>query len=84
MKLINRVEELAGLEEHFGEAKWSKKQVGTNIYEDLKRKAAKVNWGSKRRKERFVLFSKSGFTPDMKKLARQENVRLFAKDKIVH
>lgn len=68
----------------FGEAKWSNKQVGTNIYEDLKRKATKVNWGSKGRKERFALFSKSGFTPDMKKLAKRDRVLLFEQDKLVH
>jgi len=65
----------------FGEVKWSNKQVGTNIYEDLKRKASKVTWGKKGRKEHFVLFSKSGFTSDMRKLARKEGVLLFQRDK---
>ena len=67
----------------FGEAKWSNKQVGTNIYEDLKAKAQKVGWGKKGREETFALFSKSGFTPDMKKLAAKERVLLFEKDKHV-
>ena len=65
----------------FAEVKWSNKQVGTNIYEDLKQKAAKVTWGKKDRKECFALFSKSGFTPDMKKLARKDCVLLFEQDK---
>ena len=68
----------------FGEAKWSNKQIGTNIYEDLKAKAQKVNWGKKGRKEYFALFSRSGFTPDMKKMAKQESVFLFEKDKLIH
>ena len=68
----------------FGEAKWSNKQIGTNIYEDLKAKAKKVRWGKKGRKEHFALFSRSGFTPDMKKLAKQETALLFEKDKLLH
>ena len=67
----------------FGEAKYSSKQVGTNIYEDLKLKTQKVVWGKKGRKEYFALFSKSGFTPDMKKLADKENVFLFEREKLV-
>lgn len=67
----------------FAEAKWSNKQVGTNIYEDLKRKAVKVVWGTKNRKERFALLSKSGFTPDMRKLARNDGVLLFEKDRLL-
>lgn len=67
----------------FGEVKWSDKLVGINIYEALKSKATKVIWGRKNRKEYFALFSKSGFTPDMQKIARKENVYLFHKDKLV-
>ncbi len=80
--------DLIALNEHtnqilFGEAKWSDKQVGKNIYEDLKRKSQRVTWGKKDRKEYFALFSKSGFTPDMKKLAEKEKVFLFEKDKLI-
>lgn len=67
----------------FGEVKWSNKKVGTNIYVDLKRKAQKVEWRMGNREERFCLFSKSGFTPDMLKLARKEKVLLFVKDRLV-
>ncbi len=67
----------------FGEAKWSNKQIGTNIYEDLKKKAKLVTWGKKGRKEHFALFSKNGFTPDMKKLADKEVVLLFEKNKLI-
>jgi uncharacterized protein len=66
----------------FGECKWSNKKVGTNILVELKEKALKVQWNNGRRKEYFILFSKSGFTPDMKKLAKKEsNVILVEKDK---
>ncbi len=64
----------------FGEVKWSDKLVGVNIYEALKNKAARVAWGRKNRKEHFALFSKSGFTPEMLKIAKKENVYLFHKD----
>ncbi len=67
----------------FAEAKWSNKPVGTNIYEDLKRKAQKVEWGKKDRREYFTLFSKSGFTDEMKKMTAKENIYLFHKDRVV-
>jgi len=65
------------------EVKWSKNRVGTNIYEDLKRKAAEVVWGKNNRKECFALFSKSGFTPDMRKLARKDGVLLFEQNHLL-
>lgn len=67
----------------FGEAKWSRKQLGTNIYEDLKRKSHLVSWGKPGRQEHFALFSKSGFTAEMKKLAASERVVLFEQDQLV-
>lgn len=67
----------------FGEVKWSRKEVGTNIYEELKRKSQKVEWGRKDRKEYFCLFSKSGFTSQMKSAAKKERVFLFEKDKYI-
>jgi AAA+ ATPase superfamily predicted ATPase len=65
----------------FGEVKWSNKPVGTNIYEELKEKAHQVEWGKKSRKEYFALFSKSGFTSEMIKKAREEKVFLFHRDR---
>ncbi|MFH1259175.1 MAG: ATP-binding protein [Elusimicrobiota bacterium] len=67
----------------FGEVKWSSKPVGTNIYEELKNKAEKVEWGKKNRKEYFCLFSRSGFTDGMKALAKKDHVFLFEKDKLL-
>lgn len=67
----------------FGEVKWSRKEVGTDIYEDLKRKSQKVEWGKKNRIEYFCLFSKSGFTSQMEKLAKEEKIFLFEKDKLL-
>lgn len=67
----------------FGEAKWSNKAVGVDIFEDLKRKSQLVEWHRALRKEYFCLFSKSGFTENMLTLARDENVLLFTKDIII-
>lgn len=67
----------------FCEVKWSEKPVGTNIYEELKQKAQKVQWGVKTRKEYFCLFSKKGFTDAMIKLAEEEGIALFHEDRLV-
>ncbi len=66
----------------FGEVKWSNKPVGIDIYADLKRKAKLVQWGSPDRKHYFCLFSKSGFTEEMKKVSKREDVVLFHGDLI--
>lgn len=67
----------------FGEVKWSSKPVGTNIYRDLKQKSELVKWGKLGRINYYVLFSKSGFTPDMIALAKKDNVILFHQDKLI-
>jgi AAA+ ATPase superfamily predicted ATPase len=67
----------------FGECKWSEKLVGTNIYLELKEKAAKVEWNKNDRKEYFILFSKSGFTSEMIKTAKNDGVFLVEKDFLV-
>lgn len=63
---------------YLGEAKWSKKPVGTDILEDLRRKAPLVEWNSGKRKDRFMLFSRSGFTDALKEKARKEDVLLIS------
>lgn len=63
-----------------GEVKWSNKPVGIDIYVDLKRKAKLVQWGSPDRKHYFCLFSKSGFTKEMRKVSKREDVVLFHGD----
>jgi AAA+ ATPase superfamily predicted ATPase len=65
----------------FGEAKWSKKKLGTNILNDLKEKSLFVKWEMTNRKEYYILFSRSGFTEDLLKLAKTEkNILLVDKD----
>ncbi len=66
-----------------GEAKWSNKPVGTNVFEDLVAKAEWVEWQKKKRQTFFALFSKSGFTPAMIKLAKEKNVMLFRGEELL-
>lgn len=67
----------------FGEVKWTNKPVGVNIYYDLKRKSKLVDWNKDNRKEYYCLFSKSGFTEEMKYISKMENVFLFYKDNLI-
>ena len=61
----------------FGECKWSNSKIGKEVYYDLKRKAGFVQWHNDDRHEHFALFSKSGFTEEMKEIAKKEHVLLF-------
>lgn len=70
----------------FGEAKWSNTPVGIDVLHALKAKAHHVEWyrsGSKARKEYYILFSKSGFTLELKHIAREQHVVLVEKDHLV-
>jgi AAA+ ATPase superfamily predicted ATPase len=67
----------------FGECKWSAKPVGINIFFELKRKASDVQWERGSRKEYYILFSKSGFTEDMAKLAKEEGIFLVHGDRLL-
>ncbi len=60
----------------FGECKWSVNPVGEDIYRTLQRKTSLVTWGSEQRRERFILFSRSGFTDGMRALAAKDEVLL--------
>jgi AAA+ ATPase superfamily predicted ATPase len=66
----------------FGEVKWSERPIGTDIYRALTEKARSVTWGKTGRREAFALFSRTGFTPEMRRVARQEDVFLFVQDEL--
>jgi hypothetical protein len=61
----------------FGEAKWTAKPVGTNIYDELVLKSVSVEWQKRKRNISFALFSKSGFTPAMVDNAKTRGILLF-------
>lgn len=53
----------------FGEVKWSSRPIGFSVVEDLLRKSELVQWRKEKRKEHFLVISKSGFTQScMKKM----------------
>ncbi|MBI4791250.1 MAG: ATP-binding protein [Deltaproteobacteria bacterium] len=60
----------------FGEVKWSVNKVGIDILADLQRKTALLDWGKKGRKEYFALFSRSGFTEELKQTAADKGIHL--------
>lgn len=64
----------------FGEVKWSQRPIGADIFRQLVEKARRVTWGTPGRQEAFALFSRAGFTSEMRRLARQESVILFSQD----
>lgn len=66
-----------------GEAKWSNKPIGTNILDELRRKANLIGWKRGQREEYYCLFSKTGFTEAMVALARKEKILLFQEDRIL-
>lgn len=57
----------------FGECKFWENKVGINILAALEEKAKYVELNKINRKEQFILFSVSGFTDDLIKLANERN-----------
>jgi AAA+ ATPase superfamily predicted ATPase len=68
---------------YFGECKWSSRKVGEDVFSDLAKKSTLVDWNIGKRKERFILFSKRGFTESMRKLAKGEDVLLVEGEKLI-
>lgn len=54
-----------------GECKWSKNRVGKKLLKEMEEKSKKARWKNEKRKEKFVLFFKSGFTKGLKKAAKK-------------
>lgn len=68
----------------FCECKWSNKDIGTNILNNLIEKSKKVDWNNDKRKENFALFSKSGYTEELMNVAKERgDVFLFLQDKLI-
>lgn len=64
----------------FGECKYYKdgKQMGAKVFYDLKEKSKLVEWKKENRRENFVLFSVSGYTDELKKIAKdRKNLILY-------
>lgn len=54
----------------FGECKYSTQPKGSNVLHALQEKAKLVPWKRTSRKEYFILYSRSGFTPELTELAQ--------------
>ena len=54
-----------------GECKYWKEPVGINILIELEKKADNVAWNQSSRKNWYVLFSASGFTPELRELVKK-------------
>lgn len=66
-----------------GECKWTNQKVGKKLLEKLKRKAEKVRWKNKERKEKYCLFSKSGFKDEIKEISvNKNNLELYSLNRI--
>jgi AAA+ ATPase superfamily predicted ATPase len=60
----------------FCECKWSDRPVGVDILNALLEKSKMVDWNMGNRREYYCLFSKSGFTEDLRKEAERRGVTL--------
>ena len=58
-------------------------QVGLNVLLDLKRKSRITNVSGRWAQEHYALFSKSGFTPELRAVANCEDVRLVEVEQIL-
>lgn len=67
----------------FIESKWSDKLIGVNILDELILKAKIVDWNNSSRKGKFILLSKSGFTQELIKKSKNNNVFLIFKDSLI-
>lgn len=57
----------------FGECKFWQRPVGIKVLNALQEKASSVPWHNKQRTEQYVLFSVSGFTPELKAEAQRRS-----------
>jgi len=65
----------------FGECKWSSNPVGTDIYENLKRKSILLRQEYDIKENYYFIFSKSGFTEGLKKI-KDEKLKLVSVDEM--
>lgn len=67
----------------FGECKYYKngKQMEAKVFFDLKEKSKLVDWKNKKRKEKFILFSASGYSDELKKIEKENEDLILVKNK---
>ena len=62
----------------FGECKYSSSPKGVEVLHELRRKAKYVPWKTQTRKELFVLYSRSGFTDELRQMAEDDHSVILA------
>ena len=64
----------------FGECKYYKdsKKMNEKVFYDLKEKSKLVEWKNNNRKEMFILFSASGYSDELKKIAKENDKLILA------
>ena len=64
----------------FGECKYYKdgKKMESKVFYDLKEKSKQVEWKNDNRKEMFILFSVSGYSDELKKIAKESEELILA------
>jgi hypothetical protein len=67
----------------FGECKWTTRPVGTNILDDLKRKAYPLLQDGGWRTVVYLLCSRAGFTATLEAQAREEGVLLVGPERLL-
>jgi AAA+ ATPase superfamily predicted ATPase len=76
---VNLTEKVALL----GECKWSVHPVGIKVLDDLKHKALILMKDYDILQAQFVLFARTGFSPELQETADREGVRLYTVDDLV-
>ena len=77
---VNHSEKIALI----GECKWSIHPVGTGILEDLDHKAQVLREDHDIQHIQFAVFSRSGFTPELKETAGRNKDQLFTVDSMIN
>lgn len=67
----------------FGEIKWTGRETGVEIIEDMLGKKDMVEWRKGRRKEYYLVFSKNGFTDRAKEIMGEKGILGFELKDIV-
>ena len=66
-----------------GECKWSVNPIGINILDELKQKALRLNKEDTILNIHYALFARAGFTPELKRRAKEDGVLLFTVEQMV-
>ncbi len=76
---INKNENLLLL----GECKWTNSPVKTSVLKQLEEESELVRWGGKDRKEKYVIYSKSGFTENLiNRATERDDLELYDLERI--